>query len=79
MMYTVVPTHLLEQQANLPPRRMQTIRGGYAELWQDGSLCRLISTDPTLYLDSHYAPGSPWPKAAKRAVGRPYHHQRPSQ
>ena len=31
-----------------------------AEFWQDGSLCRLISTDPTLYLDPHFAPGARW-------------------
>lgn len=73
MMHTVVPTHLLEQQPNLPPRRMQPLQGGYAELWQDGSLCRLISTDPTLYLDPHYAPGAQWFQNNQRPTSRPYH------
>ena len=71
MMHTVVPTHLLEAHTDLPPRRMQAIRGGYAELWQDGRLCRLISTDPTLYLDPYYAPGSRWPKAGRQPMGKP--------
>ena len=76
MMHTVVPIHLLEQPTPLPPRRIQAVKGGYAELWQDGSLCRLISTDPTLYLDTHYAPGCRRPKAAAKTVDKPY-HQRP--
>ncbi|MBR5559557.1 MAG: hypothetical protein IKU72_04865 [Oscillospiraceae bacterium] len=69
MMYTVVPSHLLEQQPSLPPRRLQPIRGGYAELWQDGSVCRLISTDPTLYLDPHFAPGANWQSYSNRSGG----------
>ncbi len=60
MMYTVVPAELLEWQTHLPARHMQTVQGGYAELWQDGSICRLISTDPSLYLDPHFAPGKRW-------------------
>ncbi len=71
MMHTIVPAYLVEQQTHLPNRRLQPIQGGYAELWQDGRLCRLISTDPTLYLDPYYAPGSRWPKAGRQPMGKP--------
>jgi len=61
MMHTIVPLELLEEQNSLPARSFRSLRGGgYAELWQDGSLCRLVSTDPTLYLDPHFAPGARW-------------------
>ena len=61
MMHTIVPPELLEEQSSLPARSFRPLRGGsYAEVWQDGSLCRLISTDPTLYLDPHFAPGARW-------------------
>lgn len=69
MMYTVVPAELLERPTNLPLRRLQPIQGGYAELWQDGSLCRLISTDPALYLDPHFAPGTHWQASARLPDG----------
>lgn len=60
MMYTVVPPHLLEQQPDLPPLTLRPFRGGCAQLWPDGSLCRIFATDPSLYLDPHLAPGTRW-------------------
>ena len=57
MMHTVVPRDVWEGKTSLPSRTIQPFSGGYAEFWPDGSLCRLISTDPALYLDPHFAPG----------------------
>ena len=66
MMYTVVPPELLEQQPDLPPRVLHCFSGGLAEVWPDGRMCRLISTDPSLYLDPHFAPGALWQKPLYR-------------
>lgn len=74
-MYTVVPAELVEHQPHLPNRRLQTIKGGFAELWPDGSICRIIATDPTLYLDPHLAPGARWQQGCR--AGGLYHHQHP--
>ena len=61
-MYTVVPPHLLEQQPDFPALSTQSFPGGCAQLWPDGRLCRIISTNPALYLDPNLAPGTHWQK-----------------
>ena len=68
MLYTVIPIELVtgealtrEESRRRPVRSETMIEGGIAEGTETGHgfvLTRLISTDPRMYLDRRYQPGS---------------------
>jgi|GEM_PF-483838 len=66
MIYSVVPPELLEGPSGLPARSVVPVPGGLAEVWADGRMCRLISTDPALYLKEEFAPGALWRQTLPR-------------
>lgn len=64
ILYTIAPYELVfprdpaEEVGQVSP-----VNGGLVATRHCGGQCvvdRLISTDPRLYLDGRYAPGSPW-------------------
>ncbi len=63
MMYTIAPQELLMEQPQLPQTRFCAFDKGFLELTGSGSnatVTRVISTDPAVYLDPRFAPGSPY-------------------
>ncbi len=68
LLYTIVPPELIFEETSPQPRagasRCRKIRGGMLEMTMtgddDGRISRLISTDPKLYLNPRYSPGSRW-------------------
>ena len=60
IIHSVAPHAWLLPQSTLPPSSCKNIQGGLLEGYetpQGFSICRVISTDPQVYLNPRYAPG----------------------
>lgn len=63
MIYSITPPELLYEQPQLPATRYCAFDRGFLEVTGSGSSCtvtRVVSTDPSVYLDPKFAPGSPY-------------------
>ncbi len=60
IIHSIIPQEHIFTQDALPPRNLCPFAGGYVEVWQSGEVCRVISTDPAVYLDPRFTPGGRW-------------------
>lgn len=70
ILHTIVPYEKIFETNDIPPTEYVNIRGGFAQLDTTGGkrrITRIISTDPSVYLDSTLAPGSDYSPAGRES------------
>lgn len=67
LLYTIVPYEQIFDGGAVKPAGTHRVEGGLLELDENAHISRLISTDPRMYLEARYAPGSRAPGQAAEA------------